>query len=59
MHGVLKTAVFDADGTEVAGAIARMADTPFGERPFHVLQIAVLPGVSTMTKSGNPDSDSA
>ena len=36
MQGSAKTAVSDANVTEVADAIVRVVDTPFGERPFRV-----------------------
>ena len=36
MHGFAKTAVPDADVVEVADAIVRVVNTPFGSRPFRV-----------------------
>ena len=36
MRGFARTAVPDADVTEVANAIVRVVDTPFGKRPFRV-----------------------
>ena len=36
MQGFARTAVPDADVTEVANAIVRVVDTPFGKRPFRV-----------------------
>lgn len=36
MQGFAKTAVPDADVTEVADAIVRVVNTPFGQRPFRV-----------------------
>lgn len=36
MQGFARTAVPDADVTEVANAIVKVVDTPFGKRPFRV-----------------------
>ena len=36
MQGFARTAVPDADVTEVAAAIVKVVDTPFGKRPFRV-----------------------
>jgi NAD(P)-dependent dehydrogenase (short-subunit alcohol dehydrogenase family) len=36
MQGFARTAVPDADVTEVADAIVKVVDTPFGKRPFRV-----------------------
>jgi NAD(P)-dependent dehydrogenase (short-subunit alcohol dehydrogenase family) len=36
MEGFARTAVPDADVTEVADAIVKVVDTPFGKRPFRV-----------------------
>jgi NAD(P)-dependent dehydrogenase (short-subunit alcohol dehydrogenase family) len=36
MQGFARTAVPDADVTEVANAIVKIVDTPFGKRPFRV-----------------------
>jgi hypothetical protein len=36
MQGFARTAVADADVTEVADAIVKIVDTPFGKRPFRV-----------------------
>ena len=36
MQGFARTAVRDADVTEVANAIVKVVDTPFGKRPFRV-----------------------
>lgn len=36
MEGFARTAVHDADVTEVANAIVRVVGTPFGKRPFRV-----------------------
>ena len=36
MQGFARTAVPDADVTEVANAIVRVVDAPFGKRPFRV-----------------------
>ena len=36
MQGFARTAVPDADATEVADAIVKVVDTPFGKRPFRV-----------------------
>jgi len=36
MQGFARTAAPDADVTEVANAIVRVVDTPFGKRPFRV-----------------------
>jgi len=36
MRGFAQTAVPDADVTEIANAIVRVVDTPFGKRPFRV-----------------------
>jgi hypothetical protein len=36
MQGFARTAVPDADVTEVANAIVKVVETPFGKRPFRV-----------------------
>ena len=36
MQGFTRTAAPDADVTEVANAIVKVVDTPFGKRPFRV-----------------------
>ena len=36
MQGFARTAAPDADVTDVANAIVKVVDTPFGKRPFRV-----------------------